>query len=129
LNFGLVSADANGWEIQLPTSRLDVTREIDLIEEIARHYGYGRFPSTLPNWRGGSIRRPELSRQRKIKRSLMSLGYTEVLTYPFINAAENSAFSAREPVRILNPISQETLVAMPRKNLLMEELSVSASLI
>jgi phenylalanyl-tRNA synthetase beta chain len=48
LNFGLVSADANSWEIQLPTSRLDVTREIDLIEEIARHYGYGRFPSRLP---------------------------------------------------------------------------------
>ena len=110
LNFGLVSAIASGWEIQLPTSRLDVTREIDLIEEIARHYGFGRFPSTLPNWRGGSRRRPEVSRQRKIKQSLMSLGYTEVLTYPFINATENSTFSAREPVSLLNPISQETAV-------------------
>ncbi len=110
LNFHFVSTDANGWKIRPPTSRLDVTREIDLIEEIARHYGYGRFPSTLPNWRGGASRRPEVSRQRKIKRSLMSLGYTEVLTYPFINATENSSFSDREPVRLLNPLSQETAV-------------------
>jgi phenylalanyl-tRNA synthetase beta chain len=110
LNFRVVSADTNGWEIQPPTSRLDVTREIDLIEEIARHYGYGRFPSTLPNWRGGASRRPEVSRQRKIKQSLMSLGYTEVLTYPFINATENSRFSNRESVRLLNPLSQETAV-------------------
>ena len=110
LNFRFVSTDTNSWEIQPPTSRLDVTREIDLIEEIARHYGYGRFHSTLPNWRGGASRRREFSRQRKIKQSLMSLGYTEVLTYPFINPTENSRFSSRESVRLLNPLSQETAV-------------------
>src|SRR5712692_9193921 len=43
-----------GWNVTPPSARLDVEREIDLIEEIARIYGYDRFPSTLPAWAGHS---------------------------------------------------------------------------
>ncbi|MFN8008012.1 MAG: phenylalanine--tRNA ligase subunit beta [Terriglobia bacterium] len=110
LNFRIIAKDLQGWEIQLSTSRLDVTREIDLIEEIARHYGYERFPSSLPTWRSGSRRRPEVSRQRRLKQFLAGLGYTETLSYPFVNAAENAVFSTREPVRLMNPLSLENAV-------------------
>jgi len=110
LNFEVVSRDAGGWQIQLPTSRLDVEREIDLIEEIARHYGYDKFASTLPAWTGNSKRPPDSIKEGTLKRSLLGLGYTETLTYAFVAAAENEKFSAVQPVRLKNPLSLETEV-------------------
>ncbi|MSO23397.1 MAG: phenylalanine--tRNA ligase subunit beta [Acidobacteria bacterium] len=108
LNFEVVSRDACGWQIQLPTSRLDVEREIDLIEEIARHYGYSKFASTLPAWTGSSKRPPDSIKEGMLKRSLLGLGYTETLTYAFVAAAENEKFSAVQAVRLKNPLSLET---------------------
>lgn len=110
LNFQIVGRDDAEWQVQLPTSRLDITREIDLIEEIARHYGYDRFASTLPAWRGGATRRPESLKEQVLQQRLLSLGYTETLTYSFIDAGENQRFSSVEPVRIMNPLSRETEV-------------------
>ena len=54
LDFQIVSRDDDRevWQVQVPTSRLDIEREIDLIEEIARHYGYDRIESSLPAWTG-----------------------------------------------------------------------------
>ena len=43
-----LAASADGWEVTVPTRRVDVTREVDLTEEIARHYGFDRLPSTFP---------------------------------------------------------------------------------
>jgi len=110
LNFEVVSRDACGWQIQLPTSRLDVEREIDLIEEIARHYGYDKFASTLPAWTGSAKRPPDSIKEGMLKRSLLGLGYAETLTYAFVAAAENEKFSAVQPVRLRNPLSLETEV-------------------
>ena len=110
LNFEVASSDAGGWQIQLPTSRLDVEREIDLIEEIARHYGYDKFASTLPAWTGSSRRPPDSIKEGMLKRSLLGLGYTETLTYGFVAAGENEKFSAVQPVRLKNPLSLETEV-------------------
>ena len=109
LNFA-VARTAGGWQIQLPTSRLDVEREIDLIEEIARHYGYDKFASTLPSWTGSSKRPPDSVKEQTLKRSLLGLGYTETLTYAFVAAAETEKFSAVPPVRLKNPLSLETEV-------------------
>ena len=110
LNFEVVSHDLDGWQIQVPTSRLDVEREIDLIEEVARHYGYDQFASTLPAWTGSATRPPDLPKERTLKRSLLGLGYTETLTYAFVAATENEKFSRVQPVWIQNPLSLETEV-------------------
>jgi phenylalanyl-tRNA synthetase beta chain len=110
LNFEIVSRDQTGWQVQLPTSRLDVEREIDLIEEIARHYGYNRFASRLPAWCGGATRRPQAIQERTVKQRLLSLGYSETLTYSFVDASENQRFSTLEPIRLRNPLSTETEV-------------------
>jgi len=109
LNFG-VARSAGGWQIQLPTSRLDVEREIDLIEEIARHYGYDKFASVLPPWTGSSKRQSDSVKEQTLKRTLLGLGYSESLTYAFVAAAETLKFSAVPPVRLKNPLSLETEV-------------------
>jgi phenylalanyl-tRNA synthetase beta chain len=109
LNFA-VARNAGGWQIQLPASRLDVEREIDLIEEIARHYGYDKFASTLPSWTGSSKRPPDLVKEQTLKRTLLGLGYSETLTYAFVAATETERFSAVPPVRLTNPLSLETEV-------------------
>jgi phenylalanyl-tRNA synthetase beta chain len=46
------------WSVQVPTWRLDVEREIDLIEELARIYGYNNFPNTLPGFSGSVVELP-----------------------------------------------------------------------
>jgi phenylalanyl-tRNA synthetase beta chain len=109
LNFG-VARSAGGWQIQLPTSRLDVEREIDLIEEIARQYGYDKFASVLPPWTGSSKRQSDSVKEQTLKRTLLGLGYSESLTYAFVAAAETQKFSAVPPVRLKNPLSLETEV-------------------
>jgi phenylalanyl-tRNA synthetase beta chain len=109
LNF-TVARITGGWQIQLPTSRLDVEREIDLIEEIARHYGYDKFPSTLPSWTGSSKRPPDLVKEQTLKRTLLGLGYSETVTYAFVAAAETERFAPVPPVRLTNPLSLETEV-------------------
>jgi len=109
LNFG-VARSADGWQIELPTSRLDVEREIDLIEEIARQYGYDKFASVLPPWTGSSKRQSDSVKEQTLKRTLLGLGYSESLTYAFVAAAETQKFSAVLPVRLQNPLSLETEV-------------------
>ena len=49
---GTVASDG-AWQVTLPSWRLDLEREIDLIEEVARVYGYNRFANTLPAFGGG----------------------------------------------------------------------------
>ncbi len=110
LNFKIIATGKQTWRVQPPASRLDVAKEIDLIEEIARHYGYDQFPSTLPLWKGASERRTEKIFERALKQSLVSLGYSETITYSFVDAAENGRFSSLEPVLLKNPLSTETEV-------------------
>jgi phenylalanyl-tRNA synthetase beta chain len=107
LELKVLAVTPEGWRIALPTFRLDVEREIDLIEEVARHYGYDKFTSTLPVWNGRGHRRPEYSRERVIKERLLHLGYSETFTYSFVDREETRKFSDEEPVPLQNPLSSE----------------------
>src|SRR5207247_5848945 len=50
----------DGWSVEVPSHRMDISREEDLLEEIARHHGFDKFPATLPKWAGhGSALPPE----------------------------------------------------------------------
>ncbi len=107
LGFSVLEKRPDGWNVDSPTSRLDVEREIDLIEEITRHYGYGKIPATLPVWKGSSVRQPEYSREKVLKERLLHVGYSETVTYSFVDEAETRRFSSLQPVRLLNPLSSE----------------------
>ncbi|MEW5977898.1 MAG: phenylalanine--tRNA ligase subunit beta [Acidobacteriota bacterium] len=110
LGFELKRESEAAWSVWLPSSRLDVEREVDLIEEVARHYGYERFPSSLPVWSGNAHRLPNASRKDSVKRALLHTGYTESLTYSFIDESECLRFSHLQPVQLANPLSSEMSV-------------------
>jgi phenylalanyl-tRNA synthetase beta chain len=96
-----------------PASRPDLAREVDLIEELARLYGYDRIPSTLPRLRPAGATRDELlSRQRAIRAFLAGEGLVEVINLPFVSARLNHVFTGlwqgeSRPVTVINPLVQE----------------------
>ncbi len=100
----------DGWRAAPPSFRLDVSREADLIEEVARHYGYDRLPSRVrpapPRVERDSRRERELA----VSAILVGLGYREIVTSSLVDPEENARFSDRPPVVLANPLSQEASV-------------------
>jgi phenylalanyl-tRNA synthetase beta chain len=100
----------NDLIVEPPTWRLDVEREIDLIEEIARIYGYNKFANTLPSFSGGVIELPHADKQAKVRSVLLALGYNEAISPTFISPADAGAFSSAVMVPLANPLSEEQSV-------------------
>src|SRR6202167_160610 len=63
------------FTVRIPSWRLDIEREIDLIEEIARLHGYDKFENTLPSFSGSVIETPDAAKDQKLRASLLALGY------------------------------------------------------
>jgi phenylalanyl-tRNA synthetase beta chain len=93
--------------VEVPTWRLDVDREIDLIEEVGRIYGYLKLPNTLPAFAGAVIPLPNAEKQATLRQRLLALGYNESVASTFISAEEVRAYSSAQPVRLENPLSEE----------------------
>jgi phenylalanyl-tRNA synthetase beta chain len=95
-----------------PSFRVDITREADLIEEVARVFGYENIPVTYPSIRPGQIGdAPELALPGQIRQIMIGLGFTEIITYSFISPKSadmlgaEEASSLRKFVPILNPLA------------------------
>jgi phenylalanyl-tRNA synthetase beta chain len=91
-----------------PSFRVDVDGEDDLVEEVARHVGYDAIPLTLPAWSGVGELLPGEHARREVRRLLTGLGFSEAITFSFVNERLDALFRA-EPtpgVRLLNPIDQ-----------------------
>jgi phenylalanyl-tRNA synthetase beta chain len=99
----------DGWTVIVPSFRIDVTREADLIEEVARHWGYDRIPATFPPLRSvPRLSAPSVARGRLLRRVLCGAGLQEAVTFTFIESAAAAPFTAGEPdVRIQNPLSEK----------------------
>ena len=95
------------FSVRIPASRLDVEREIDLIEEIARLHGYNKFDNTLPAFAGAVIDNPEAAKVAKLRSSLLALGYNEAVSLSFISHADAETFSSSPVVELANPLSEE----------------------
>jgi phenylalanyl-tRNA synthetase beta chain len=114
LGFSLVRVE-EGWRVAVPTRRVDVLREVDLIEEIARHYGFDRLPVTFPSLttaaRGMD---PRISRARQLRGILTGAGFSEAVTFGFIADAAAAPFAADgDAVPIANPLSETFAVLRP----------------
>ncbi len=109
LGFRVAADNAGQWMVEPPSFRLDVEREIDVVEEVARHYGYNRFPNRLPASAGVARRAPNWEPERALRATARGLGYSESISYSLIPARDAERFAARgaRPVRIANPISEE----------------------
>ncbi len=79
------------FTVRIPSWRLDVEREIDLIEEIARLYGYDKFANTLPAFAGAVIERPDAEKDAKLRSFLLGLGYNEAVSLTFISHEDAEA--------------------------------------
>ena len=96
-----------------PSSRSDLTREADVIEELARVYGYNRIPSTLPTITSGGARLDaQLLWERKLRALLAGAGLHEVINLPFTAEALNAKFPGLadefpQPVPVQNPLAKD----------------------
>jgi phenylalanyl-tRNA synthetase beta chain len=110
-----LEADAGGWRAGVPSFRVDVQREADLIEEVGRHWGFDRIPATFPALR--TVPPPSaagVTRGRAIRRLLCGAGLQEACTFTFIDAEAAEPFSsASNRVTILNPLSEKFAVLRP----------------
>jgi phenylalanyl-tRNA synthetase beta chain len=109
----LAATNAGEYSVQLPSWRLDLTREIDLIEEIARVYGYNGFANTLPT-AGTVVAHPRARAGRAIRNRLFALGYSEAISSTFASAADSAAFAPNSPaIALENPLNEEAANLRP----------------
>jgi phenylalanyl-tRNA synthetase beta chain len=101
------------YAVKLPSWRLDLEREIDLIEEIARVYGYNRFANTLPSFVGTVVDLPHAEQEATLRETLRGLGYSEAISSTFCSAEEATVFTAAPAVEMGNPLSAEAGVLRP----------------
>ena len=98
------------FTVRIPSWRLDVEREVDLIEEIARLHGYDKFPDTLPAYAGAVVEQPDAEKDNKLGTSALALGYNEAISLTFISHQEAEQFSALPVIELANPLSEEASV-------------------
>lgn len=109
-----VSPQSDGWRVTVPSFRVDVVREIDLIEEVGRHWGLDRIPATFPALRESPRpSAPGVARGRLLRRALCGAGLQEAVTFTFIEAQAAAAFSRDDVVAIANPLSEKFAALRP----------------
>ena len=107
-----VARDADGWRVMPPAFRFDITIEEDLIEEVGRMIGYDEIPST-PGGARAVLGRATESRvpAERVADVLVARGYSEVVTYSFIDAELEAAVNPGVvPVSLANPIASDMAV-------------------
>ena len=104
------------WSVTVPSFRVDVAREVDLIEEVGRHYGFDRLPVRFPTLVSAPPPPdPVIARDRLIRQALTSVGFSEAMTFAFIERQAALPFceTGVEPTAIRNPLSEKFAVLRP----------------
>lgn len=106
LGFDVTVEDA-GWKVLVPTYRFDIAIEEDLIEEVARVYGYNNIPSVAPVAELRMQREDEATLNlRDLQRTLQAQGYQEAITYSFVDPKHQAAlFPEQATLTLPHPIS------------------------
>ena len=108
LGLGLTAMEG-GWTCTVPSWRFDISIEADLLEELARVYGYNRLPVTHIRADLVIPARPETGLSlRSVRRHLAARGFREAITYSFVDPGMQQMFDPeRAPVALSNPISAD----------------------
>jgi phenylalanyl-tRNA synthetase beta chain len=104
-----VAPAGDGWDVIAPTFRVDLLREVDLIEEVGRHYGFHQLDATFPVVTTvAPPPDPRIPRDRLVRRILTAAGLSEAVTFGFVEANAAEAFAADggpAAIAIANPLS------------------------
>jgi phenylalanyl-tRNA synthetase beta chain len=109
LGLTISSETAGQWRVEVPSHRFDISLEVDLIEELARLYGYNRLPVRYPQARLA----PQANAESRaglpaLRRLLVARGYQEAITYSFIDPKWFELFNPGvAPLLLANPISND----------------------
>lgn len=99
-------------EVTVPTYRNDLQIEEDIIEEVARHYGYNNFPKTLPHGEIPLTTIPyfrDFEIENRMKQFIKGTGFSEIYTYSLVSELDIRELDGKveEAVRVDNPVSRE----------------------
>jgi len=114
LGFALRDAEG-GWDVTVPTRRVDVIREVDLIEEVARHYGFDRIPVTFPALAVAPPPiDPRVTKARMLRTLMTGAGFFEAVTFGFVAESVAAPFAGEgDLIPIANPLSENFAVLRP----------------
>jgi phenylalanyl-tRNA synthetase beta chain len=103
------------WQVDVPGWRVDVTRPVDLIEEVGRHYGFEHLPDSFPTVEQAPARSDaRITRDAAVRRTLLAIGVNEAITFAFIEAAAAAPFlNGTAPVALANPLSEKFTTMRP----------------
>ena len=116
LGFGIREYDPTLWLVTVPSHRIDVTREVDLIEEVGRHHGFDNLPATFPTLVAAQPPVDAvIEHERRLRGLLTAAGLSESMTFAFIEraAAEPFCSDGFEPAALANPLSEKFAVLRP----------------
>jgi phenylalanyl-tRNA synthetase beta chain len=110
LEFKLEKKGEGIWDVICPTHRADMELEADLIEELARFYGYGNIPSSLPPSKIVGAHSPNYVLENTIRNLLTGQGYCEAVNLSFASEADHADFPPAEGDRVAvkNPLTEDT---------------------
>src|SRR5579863_10537727 len=109
---GNAGSPAAAWKCRRPSWRGDVTREVDLVEEVARIYGLDKFPARLPAAKLPAARLEYAEADDRLREILIGLGYQEIITIPIVDEPSDAMFrpEGAAPARIANPLAEDASV-------------------
>src|SRR6202158_4393585 len=110
LGFTMLAGGEERYLVHIPSRRLDIEREIDIIEELARLHGYDKFPNTLPSYSGEVRELTDAPKDARLRSSLLALGYNETISLTFISKDDARRFSTAPELDLANPLSDEASV-------------------
>lgn len=98
-----------GWQVSIPSYRFDITREIDIIEELIRIYGYDHLPTHQAHYLPqANTHSEEILPQSRLQQALINRGYSEVVSYSFVSHELQAKLCANAPALLIaNPISTD----------------------
>ena len=109
---GTAESPVAAWKCRRPSWRGDVTREVDLVEEVARIYGLDKFPARLPAAKLPAARLEYAEADDRLREILIGLGYQEIITIPIVDEPSDGMFrpEGASPALIANPLAEDASV-------------------
>jgi phenylalanyl-tRNA synthetase beta chain len=110
-----VITQSKSWRVTVPGWRVDIHRGVDLVEEVGRHHGFEHLPATFPAVEHApDPSDPRIARDRRVRTALSGMGFSEAITFAFIEEAAAQPFlGAEAAVALANPLSEKFAVMRP----------------